>query len=168
MLATSQKSGAGNSMWLWLQDTSLALWVGESIWAYPVILSLHAIGLATAVGVFWMRDLSLLGACPGLPPVAFLQIGKLGFGGFVLNAMSGSLLFISQADTFAHSTPFLVKISCIAVAMVLAVCIQSRLRGSLAENAGNVPVPGTLRLLALVSLLLWLTAIIAGRLIAYL
>jgi hypothetical protein len=155
-------------MWLWLQDTPLALWVAESIWPYPIILSLHAIGLAAAVGVFAMRDLRLLGLYRGLQPAAFLQIGKLGWAGFTLNAITGSLLFISQADTFAHSTPFLVKISCIFVAMLLTTVLQAKLRGPLAAVGGDDRLPGATRLLALGSLLLWLSAIVAGRLIAYL
>ena len=33
-------------MFEWLENTSVAIWVGESLWAYPFMLSLHVIGLA--------------------------------------------------------------------------------------------------------------------------
>ena len=38
-------------MFEWLENTSVALWVGESLWAYPFMLSLHVIGLAIVVGI---------------------------------------------------------------------------------------------------------------------
>ena len=46
----------------WIEGTQVALWVGESLWAYPFMLSLHVIGLAIVVGVIVMLDLRLLGS----------------------------------------------------------------------------------------------------------
>lgn len=148
-------------MWEWLENTPVAIWVGESLWAYPFWLSLHAIGLAVVVGIFAMRDLRLLGLFQGLEPVAFLALSRYAWIGFAINAISGVFLFTSQASTFVHSTPFLIKITCIAAGMVVAVVIQGRLRDGRTEGAG-------MKIIALVSLSLWLGAIIAGRLIAYL
>jgi hypothetical protein len=34
---------------IWLENTSSALWVSESYYTYPVLLSLHAVGLTIAV-----------------------------------------------------------------------------------------------------------------------
>lgn len=151
-----------------LENTTVALWVGESLWGYPFLLSLHVIGLAVVVGIFATRDLRLLGLFPGLHPAAFLPLSKLGWVGFVINAISGFLLFTSQAVTFVNNTAFLVKIGCILAGMALAGVIQARLRGELAASHGTVVISGSTRLIALFSLSLWLGAIIAGRLIAYL
>lgn len=147
-------------MWEWLENTPVAIWVGESLWAYPFWLSLHVIGLAIVVGIFAVRDLRLVGLFGGLAPEAFLGLGKVAWSGFVINAVSGMFLFSSQASTFVHSTPFLIKIACIATGMVLAAVIQARLR------AGRLGAPT--RLLGLSSLFVWAGAIVAGRLIAYL
>ena len=146
-------------MWEWLENTSVAAWVSESLWAYPFWLSLHVIGLAMVVGIFSVRDLRLLGLFEGLAPQAFVDLGRVALIGFIINATSGSFLFVAQASTFVHSTPFLVKISCIAFALVIARVIQSRLRSG---REG-----GLTRQLAAVSLFAWVTAIVAGRLIAY-
>lgn len=150
-----------------LETTPVAIWVGESLWAYPVLLSLHIIGLAIVVGIFSMRDLRLLGFFSGLQPAAFLPLSKLAWVGFVINAISGILLFTSQAVTFINSVPFLIKIGCIVAGMVVAGVIQSRLRGELADTGSLVVVSNSTRILALLSLCLWFSAIIAGRLIAY-
>ncbi len=154
-------------MFLWLENTSVAIWVGGSLWAYPVLLSLHIVGLATVVGIFSMRDLRLLGLFTGLQPAAFLPLSKLAWIGFIINAVSGILLFTSQAVTFINSTPFLLKISSIVAGMTLAGILQSRLRGELATSNGDVVISRSTKQIALVSLSFWLAAIIAGRLIAY-
>lgn len=154
-------------MFEWLETTPVAMWVGVSLWAYPFLLSLHAIGLAVVVGIFSVRDMRLLGLFPGLSPAAFLPISKLAWGGFVVNAGSGLLLFSSQAVTFAESIPFYIKIGAILIAMVLAGIIQTRLRNELAEQETLV-VANPTRLIAGLSLCTWAVAIIAGRLMAYL
>lgn len=155
-------------MFSWLENTSVALWVGGSLWGYPSLLALHAVGLAVVVGIFAMRDLRLLGLFPAIPPKAFLALSKLGWIGFIVNAVSGVLLFTSQAVTFVGNIPFLIKISCIIAAMVLAGVIQARLRVELGAGSAAVVISDSTRIIAAISLSLWVGAIVAGRLIAYL
>ena len=154
-------------MFEWLENTSVAIWVGESLWAYPFWLGLHVMGLAVVVGIFWMRDLRLLGFFPGLAPAAFVPLGKLAWIGFGVNAVSGLFLFVSQAVTFASSLLFLIKLGCIAAGMMIAYVIQGRLRRQLADSGSDAPVAPNTRFLALLSMALWLAAIVNGRLIAY-
>jgi hypothetical protein len=148
---------------LWLESTGIAQWVGLSLYAYPSLLALHITGLAVVVGIFLMRDLRLLGLLRNPAPGDFIKPARLAWAGFALNAISGFMLFSSQASIFALSNAFRFKISFILLGMVLAVLIQRRLQGSLDET-----VDDRTRLLAGISLLCWLAAIIAGRLIAYL
>lgn len=150
-----------------LERSWIATWVAESLWGYPIMLACHAVGLAVVVGIFSMRDMRLLGLFPGIAPAAFLPLSKIAWIGFILNALSGFALFTSQAVTFVNSTPFLLKIAFIVAGMALAGVIQSRLRGELALSNGDVAISGSARLIALISLSLWLAAIIAGRLVAY-
>lgn len=150
-------------MFLWLENTGIAQWVGLSLYAYPSLLAVHILGLAVVVGVFLMRDLRLVGLLRHPAPNNFLAPARLAWAGFALNTVSGFMLFSSQASIFAVSTAFRFKISFIFLGMVLAVVIQRRLR----EIAGET-VDNNTRLLAGVSLLCWFSAIIAGRLLAYL
>jgi len=155
-------------MFVWLENTQVAIWVGVSLWAYPILLAAHIVGLAIVVGIFLIRDLRLLGLFTRLQPAAFLPLSKLAWVGFIINAISGILLFTSQAVTFVNNIPFLLKITAIVVGMALAGVIQSRLRGELAAVEGSVAISTATRSIAAVSLTCWLVAIIAGRLIAYL
>ncbi len=154
-------------MFATLETTVLATWVAESLWGYPLMLSLHVVGLAIVVGIFAMRDMRLLGLFPGIHPAAFLPLSKLAWLGFIINAVSGFALFSSQAVTFVESIPFLIKIASIVAGMALAGVIQSRLRLELKLGSGELVLSKSTKLIALVSLMLWMTAIIAGRLIAY-
>jgi hypothetical protein len=146
-------------MLYWLEETAVALWVGESLWGYPILLSLHVVGLAVIVGVAVMLDLRLLGSFKGLRVESFLPLMKFAWAGFVINAASGALLFTSQASYFVTNVPFLLKIGLIFVAAVITGIIQHKIRNS--EGA-------SCRALAVVSLAAWTGAIVTGRLIAYL
>jgi uncharacterized protein YacL len=154
-------------MFVWLETTPIAQLVALSLWAYPALLSLHIIGLAIVVGIFSMRDLRLLGIAHGVEPTAFISLGKLAWIGFMINALSGTLLFTSQATIFITSIPFLAKISFISVSMLLAIIIQARLSNLLVEDRYTNSVDRATRFLAAASVSLWISAIIAGRLIAY-
>jgi len=76
-------------------------------------------------------------------------------------------LFASQATVFITSVPFLVKIACIVAGMILAGVIQSRLRTEIGLSDSAVLISKPTKIIASISLMLWLAAIIAGRLIAY-
>jgi hypothetical protein len=141
----------------WIENTPVAIWVSVSLWGYPFLLSLHAVGLAVVVGIFSVRDMRLLGLFRGLQPAAFLYITKI----------SGILLFTSQAATFVNNTSFLVKIGFVIAGMILAQMIQSRLSDELAGASGDVIIGKSTKLIALASLSCWVAAIIAGRLVAY-
>lgn len=156
-------------MFEWLEYTPVAIWVGESLYGYPFMLSMHAIGLAIAVGIFAMRDLRLLGCFDGIQFASFGRFAQLGWFGVVINVISGVFLFTSQATTFASSTPFLLKIPMIFLAVICAAIIQNRVRAEAStwDRAGSV-ASGSVRLLATASIVLWTGAIISGRLVAYL
>lgn len=152
-----------------LENSAVALWVGESLYGYPFMLSLHAVGLAIVVGIFVMRDLRLLGCFSGISYESIDGLKKLAWTGFLINAISGCFLFTSQATTFIHSTPFLLKISMIFLAAICAAIIQNRMRddASAWDSSGTAAV-GSVKAIAAVSLALWVGAIISGRLVAYL
>ena len=153
----------------WLEYSALAIWVGESLWGYPIMLGMHAIGLAIVVGIFVMLDLRMLRVIRGVSFNAFLSLYRLAWIGLLFNAMSGSALFSSQATTFVDSAPFLIKISSVLAGVIVGVIIQRRLRLRVAEwDSADSNIESSATALAAVSLVCWLGAIFAGRLIAYL
>ena len=152
----------------WLEFSLLAEWVAASLWGYPITLSTHGVGLAIVVGIIFMLCLRLLGAFEGLPYQTVLSYMKLAWAGFLLNFVSGVMLFSAQATTFVTSTPFLIKIVAILIAATVAGFMQEKVRVGASVWDSGTSVPGNVKILAILSLVLWSVAIIAGRLIAYL
>jgi hypothetical protein len=153
----------------WLETTALAIWVGESLWGYPIMLGMHAIGLAIVVGIFVMLDLRMLGVVRGVSFTAFLSLYRLAWIGLLFNALSGSALFTSQATTFVESAPFLIKISAVIGGVIVGIIIQRRLNLRAADwDAADTNIESSATALAVLSLICWIGAIFAGRLIAYL
>ena len=146
-------------MLVWIENTSLALWVGTSLWAYPVLLSAHITGLAVVVGIIAMRDFHLLGFINGVTEANFLELKKLAYCGFLINGISGIMLFASQASYLSTNLPFLVKLFFIGSGMLLA----SKIYKKIDKNTGRTST----KILAILSLFSWFGAITAGRLIAY-
>ena len=151
-----------------LETSSVAIWVGESLWAYPALLACHIVGLAVVVGLLSMRDLKLLGFFQELDSQVFSDLIPVVIAAFCLNALSGFLLFSSQASYLAGSAPFLAKLVCVAAGLTCAFGLQGRGLRSIAIRAGAVSPDLFTRTLACLSLSAWVGAIIAGRLIAYL
>lgn len=148
-----------------IEGSTLAAWVRESpsIWAYATILTLHTVGLAIVVGANVVVDLRLLGWAKGIPTESLRALFPIMWAGFAINFASGVLLFMADATTKSGQRVFYVKLACITLALLAARTISKRLRPQDGEA-----VPGNLRALATVSLLLWAGAIVAGRLMAYL
>ena len=146
-------------MLVWIENTSLALWVSTSLWAYPVLLSAHISGLAVIVGIIAMRDFHLLGFINGVTEANFLELRNLAYCGFLINGISGIMLFSSQASYLSTNLPFLLKLFFIGSGMLLA----SKIYKKIEKNTGRTST----KILAILSLFSWFGAITAGRLIAY-
>jgi len=153
----------------WVESTTLSQWIvgSPSMFAFPGILVLHAIGMGFAVGVSAALDLRVLGVAPRIPLADMRRFLPFLWGGFWLNAVSGVLLLIGYPTKALTNPVFYLKLTLIAVAMVLLVRISRRaFDEDDATRAPDAPSP-RLRQLAIASLVCWTGAITAGRLLAY-
>lgn len=149
-----------------LENTAFASWLRESgsIWAYPAVLTLHTLGLGVLVGASAVIDLRLLGAAPHIPIEPLRRLFPIMWAGFWVNAISGVLLFVTDATTKGTTTVFLSKLGIIVLAVVVLTTIKRLVFGHnpLASNPSM-----SVKALAAASLALWLAAIITGRYMAY-
>jgi hypothetical protein len=149
-----------------LQHSQFATWVQES--AYPVVITLHSIGLAILVGLLVVIDVRVLGFARGLPIHALRKLMTVVWIGFWTNAVSGVMLFSIDAKKDFYSNLFRLKLSAIAVGLILGAIINARVLSSPEPYAsGETDTPIQARVLAVASLLSWASAIVAGRLLAY-
>ena len=150
----------------WLDDTPLSHWVAETLWAYPTLETMHTIGMALLIGSLGLIDLRVLGFKPELPLLETQRLLPLAWLGFTLNAISGTLLFVSDAVMFSSSYTFRLKIALIVLGGVNAALLG---RSVFQTPPGGAPVqPSTgAKWVAGTSLVFWFGAIICGRLVAY-
>lgn len=150
---------------VWLQNTALAQWVArsQSILAYPTILVLHTVGLALLVGGNVVIDFRLLGFGRKAPLADIGKLFPMMWVGLSINVISGSLLFIADAVHKASQWIFYAKLGFIVLALFTLRWIQPIVMGN---EVVKTPAKG--KFLATTSLLMWLGAISAGRLMAYL
>jgi hypothetical protein len=151
----------------WLQATRVASFVAETLWAYPLFETLHTLGMALLIGSLGLINLRVLGYKQELPIVGTLDLLPLAWLGFTVNLVSGLALFTSDAVYFWSSVTFRVKLGLIVIAGINSfVLSQSVFRE--ARAGGVAPPRAQARLVAGASLVFWVGAIVAGRLIAYL
>ena len=152
---------------VWLESNPLTIWVAQSpsVWAQPTVLTLHTMGMMVLVGASWMLDLRLLGISRNIPLSAYRWVFPAITIGLIVNVLTGALLFAQKATTWATAIPFLVKMGLVIASVALLLPIRSHV---LRAEADAYEADGTMRLLAIASILAWTGAVTAGRLLAYL
>ena len=143
----------------WLEHTDLSVWIRESpsLLVFPTFLIVHAFGMAFLAGTNAALDLRILGFAPRVPLAAMERFFPVLWFGFVINLISGLLLLIAYPTKALTNPIFYIKLGCIAGGMIVMTLIRTRaIREGQKTNA-----------LAVVSLVLWAGAIVAGRLLAY-
>jgi hypothetical protein len=151
-----------------LETSGFSVWVRESgsLWSFPGILLAHTYGMGIMVGVILAVDLSILGFVPALPLAPLKRFFPLFWVAFWLNAVTGTILLAADATAKLTNPDFGVKMAFIVLAVINQRMIQKRLFGD--EPPGTMSVrSGGAKALAWMSIVCWLGAITAGRLLAY-
>ena len=151
----------------WLQGTWVGVLVAESLWGYPLFETIHTVGMAMMIGALGLINLRVLGVKADLPLLDTRALLPLAWLGFTLNALSGSLLFTSDAVYFWGKYTFRIKMILIILGGINAALLGRRV---FREAAAGVPAPqpvASTKWIAFSSLVFWFGAVIAGRLIAY-
>jgi hypothetical protein len=148
----------------WLEATGISQHIQYGIWAYPVILCAHSVGMAMVVGIVLMLNLRVLGFPEGIPIQAFSRLLSVAWLGFYLNAISGVLLFMPEATKLAVLWTFQLKL-----ALIVAGGISVWLLWRTVEEYKDADhrFSRKAKIIAIISTLFWLGAITSGRYIAY-
>jgi hypothetical protein len=153
----------------WIQSTDWATYLRTSAYTYPAILSTHLTGIALFAGAILATDLRLLGVILRNQPVSDV-IDQLRWPkriGFLIVATCGFLLASSKAEEYYYNAFFRAKLALLVLVAVHALVF----RGSVYNNAAALDkanrIPGTARLAAALSLVLWISIACMGRGIGY-
>jgi hypothetical protein len=151
-----------------LEETAIANAIRTIPWLYPAIETGHYIGLSLLVGGIMLIDLRVLGFARRLPLKGMIGLLPFVWAGFVINVLTGSLLFIYGATNFGTNGAFQVKMLFMVLAGLNALAFDLAVRRSgdswVAADRPPVHVKG----FATLSLVFWLCVVTTGRWMAYL
>jgi len=153
----------------WLQNTSLAVHIRDSLFAFPLIESTHVIGLTLVFGTIAIIDLRLLGLASTNRSFQRLAADTLKWTwvAFALTAVTGALMFITNAAVYYNNAYFRAKIALLALAALNMLVFEVTTRRSVAQWDRNASAPPLGRAVAAVSLVLWISVIVTGRMIGF-
>ena len=154
--------------WLqWLQNSSWAVGVRQSLWLYPAIEIIHITGIVLVAGGAIFFDLRLLGMSKKIP-VADMARHLLAWSkrGLILAVPSGILLFITNAETLGYDPTFHIKLILLALAGINAWVFHAFVFRA-KEQYNHSSWSGSGKASAVCSIILWIAVIACGRLLAY-
>ena len=149
----------------WLQFSPPLVAMRSSPLFFPIIATIHLMGLAVIGGSVLLVDLRLLGLGLRRQPVAELaqDAERWLFRGLAVMVSTGILLFMCFATKYYYLTFFWVKM--VSLVLVVAFTVSVRRKVIMADETRVNPAWG--RVVALVSLSLWTTVALGGRYIGF-
>ena len=150
-----------------IEETGLSIWIRESdsVFSFWFILSVHAIGMGLLVGASVLIGLRILGLAPDLPLAPLERFYRFIWVGFWIQVVSGILLLIGYPTKSLTNPLFYVKLTLIGLAMASMQMLRNRVFADSSLSEAAMVAKG--RVFAVSSLIFWVGAVTAGRLLAY-
>jgi len=154
----------------WIENTGIAEYVRVSAYGYPAMITLHSLGLAIMVGLSVVLSLRVLGLFTVIPYSSLYKLLKIAWVGFIVNFISGSALFSTQAVSYMQDGTFLLKMSMVILGAIMVGIMQSMIKTALASGNPEAAAAANpkLKIVAWLSIIAWTIGMVTGRLIAYL
>jgi hypothetical protein len=152
-----------------LEASGLATGIRDSLWLFPLIESTHVIGLALVFGTILIIDLRLLGIASTQRSFKRMasDILKWTWAAFALTALTGALMFITNSLVYYHNFFFRTKMLLLLLSGINMLIFELT-AGRTIHNWDKAPsAPSAGKAVAAVSLVMWISIIVMGRLIGF-
>jgi hypothetical protein len=142
----------------WCHDNALSQFMRSAKWPYPTVEIFHIAGLILVFGSMLVLNLRIFGRILRQEPVPQVAGGlaPVTWIGLTAQVISGPVLFMTSAMRFSESTPFRLKLLLLLVALTYHFGVHRRF-----TLDPETPAP-MLRTSAAVSMLLWISVVLAG------
>jgi hypothetical protein len=149
----------------WIQDSQIGTAIRESTWVYPIVLAVHVLALGASVGTILWFDLRLLGLTMRSQPVSavYRQVAPWMAGGFAIMFLTGGLLFWALAARCYGNVYFRIKVAALVLLAVNALVYHTLTQSTIADWDAAARPPMRARLAGIISMVLWVVTIAAGR-----
>jgi hypothetical protein len=157
------------SVFQWLYETPVGTAIRESGVLFPWVESAHVLCITTVVGSIAVVDLRLVGLAWTRRRISQLiaEILPVTWVAFVLAAITGSLLFSSNAVKYSHNFNFQLKMALLVVAFVNMLVFHAVHHRDIANWDDAAKPPAKVRLAGGVSLLVWIAVIATARWVGF-
>jgi hypothetical protein len=158
-----------DSALVWLHDTSFGTVIRESVWAEPIIESIHVLTLGVFLGFVILLDLRLLDLVLRRTPVStvFRQLNPWLFGSFGIMIVTGITLFAGDPVLFYGTIFFKLKMLMLLAAALNVVVFNFTVGRTMLQWDVLPATPRGAKITGMLSLVLWIAVVACGRGIAY-
>ena len=136
-------------------------------WGWPAAESLHFIGLSLLVGTIFLFDLRLLGMARRIPIRALHRLVPWGLLGYGITVVSGVPFLMTEPDQYIYNPAFHFKMFFMAAAGFNATAFYLTSYRRTTAPGAPAEAPRSAKIIAALSLFLWISVIVAGRLLTF-
>jgi hypothetical protein len=144
----------------WLQENSFITLLNGTSWTAAALEIIHYFSMFILVGSMVIVDLRVLGLVGRGQDASQLadRLFPWIWGSLALNFLSGFFMFAGSATSYYGNDVFYDKMTITLLAIIANIIVQQKVR-----SWNQLPaIPAFAKLIALVSIVLWVGAIIAG------
>jgi hypothetical protein len=152
-----------------IEGWSIATAIRNGLYSFPMLESIHVVGLAVVFGTILIIDLRLLGAASVGRPFQKMasDILKWTWMGFAVTLITGALMFTTNASVYYHNNYFRIKMLLLLLAG-MNMGIFELTTGKKVQSWGQeLSTPRAAKTAAKISLLIWICVIVCGRLVGF-
>jgi hypothetical protein len=155
-----------------IEASALGVAMRQWLYLYPIVETIHIVGIGLLFGSIAVLDLRLLGISRAIPVRTLAKhVLPWSAGAFILIVPSGFAMFVAHAGEMISNPVFALKFALIFAAALNAALFHAiTLRTADvwdSEEMRKLPPPLSVRAAGGLSLLLWVSVIACGRLLAY-
>jgi hypothetical protein len=136
-------------------------------WGWPAMETLHFIGLTLLVGTIGALDLRLLGLARRIPIAALHRMVPWGVLGFAVNVATGSMFLMTEPNQYIYNPAFHLKLVFMALAGLNVLAFYVVVYRTIVPLGPGAEAPRPAKVVAALSLALWIAVIVSGRLITF-
>lgn len=146
----------------WLGQLMRGVW-----WMWPLMENLHFLGLCILLGGLLVIDLRVLGVARSIPMKPAINFIPVVLAAFLVNLLTGIAFYAGDPFHYTYNTAFQWKMGLIVIAGLNALWFWFGEHNKLVRLADGEDADFPAKVIAGLSLLIWVVVIILGRMIPY-
>lgn len=152
---------------LWLRGTEVSIWIRDWPWLWPLLETLHFVGMSMLIGVIGLLDVRLLGLLKNVPVGGLRRLLPWGIAGFVINLVTGVMFIVGAPDQYIKNPAFYLKVVFLLLAGANALLFEIRWGATVAAMGAIERTPSALKVAGAVSLVSWFMVLYWGRMLPF-